>query len=127
MDDGLETVRRELAALARRSDRRTSEWSRERPTEFRPDTVINPDTGVSFSPAGAWHYISDLLEGGQALEPLELDKPAGKTGYVLRPKLGPELREIYIKLELGDGGMVIGRSFHYSEGPSSTRNRKTNL
>jgi hypothetical protein len=120
----LEAVRRELAALVCRKDRRTAEWSEERPTEFRPGSVINPETGDSFSEAGAWYYIFELLESGHPLELTELEKPKGKPGYVLRAKLGRDLREVYIKLELGDGGRVIGRSFHYSEGSNNPVKRK---
>ena len=43
-----------------------------------------------------------------------LDRPPGKTGYVLKIDLNPGRPQLYVKLELGSG-VVIGRSFHESE------------
>ena len=42
-----------------------------------------------------------------------LDKPPGRTGYVIKTAGWGE-EQIYIKLELGSG-KVIGRSFHLSK------------
>ena len=49
---------------------------------------------------------------GTEIWELELEKPPGRRGYVMEVSCGA--RRIYIKLELG-AGIIIGRSFHYSE------------
>jgi len=67
---------------------------------------------MPFTPAGAWQFIAECLEAGHRIEPMMLEQPEGKTGYVMKVLLGTKM--VYIKLELGSG-KVIGRSFHYSE------------
>ena len=69
---------------------------------------------MPFTPAGAWEFIMELLKDGHPIEAIELDFPPGCTGYVLKVPETAKQAEIYIKLELGPGG-VWGRSFHYSE------------
>ena len=56
--------------------------------------------------------MADKLEDGLQLESVQLEKPAGSTGYVLKIPLGG--RQLYVKLQLGSGS-VTGRSFHYSK------------
>jgi hypothetical protein len=111
MDDEHASVRHQLAILCRRKKSRTSEWSRDRPTEWRPTSVINPEDGQPFTDAGAWEFAAACLERNEPLHPVELEAPAGKWAYAMAVREGS--RVIYIKLQLGSG-KVIGRSFHYS-------------
>jgi hypothetical protein len=110
----LDSIRHDLAALCRRSRGRALGW----PRDWRPGTTVDPrdpDNQV-FTEVGAWEFVAELLEGGHAIQEIELDNPRGKTGYVMLASGGAQRPEIYIKLQLGSG-TVIGRSFHYSEGP----------
>ena len=67
-----------------------------------------------FTEDGAWQFVADLLDAGQPLTEVALEKPPGKKGYVMKiPVKG--WRPIYIKLQLGSG-QVFGRSFHHSIG-----------
>ena len=97
--------------LCQRKKARTSEWSINCPTEWQPTTAIDPQSGFPFTDAGAWEFVAEKLEDDSVLEPVQLEKPLGSTGYVLKIPLGN--RQLYIKLQLG-AGKVIGRSFHYS-------------
>lgn len=102
--------------LVRRGDR-TSEFSRNSPTDWRPNHVRNPDGGMldtHFSNAAAWELIATKLEAGHPVEVVSLRHPPGKTGYVMKIDLGSDQRLLYVKLQMGSG-KVIGRSFHYSE------------
>ena len=75
--------RRQLARLARQKSKRRV--PRELPCTWQPTTVINPEDNQPFTPAGAWEYTARLLEdiGGQSVEVITLDNPAGKTAYVM--------------------------------------------
>ena len=112
MGDDVESVRHQLVVLCRRKKARKSEWSVKCPTEWQPTTVIDPLTGSPFTDAGAWEFLADKLENGWELEPMQLEKPPGSTGYVLKIPL--DGRKLYVKLQLGSG-CVVGRSFHYSK------------
>ena len=93
-----------------------TEFSADRPTDWRPGQVRNP-TGLldtHFTDATAWELIASSLEGGHPIEVVELRKPAGATGYVMKIAAEPGQPRIYVKLQLG-AGKIIGRSFHYSE------------
>ena len=48
------------------------------------------------------------------MEVIELNKPRGRLGYVMLIDLGRDVPRLYVKLQLG-AGVVIGRSFHYSD------------
>src|SRR5437867_572644 len=109
-EDPLKDVRRQLAALARRPKCRTSAFTPERPTEWRPWEVKNPESGMVFTEAGAWEFIADCLESNHPIEQIVLEKPHGKAGYVMIVRSEAGRCPIYIKLELGSG-KVIGRSF----------------
>lgn len=75
----------------------------------------NPDDGNNgFTNDGAWELIASKLEGGHRIEIVELQKPKGKTGYVLKIQLESSTPPLYVKLEL-HRGRILGRSFHYSE------------
>ena len=88
-------------------------FSAARPTHWNPTNVLHPQTGDPFTPDGAWEFVRQLLVGGADVETIVLDKPPGRTGYIIKTA-GRGDEEIYIKLELGSG-KVIGRSFHPSE------------
>ena len=107
-------TRHQLATLARRSRARITEFRRDRPTEWRPQEVRNPNGLLApyFTDADAWELIASRLECGHQVEVVELRKPPGRTGYVMMIDLGTD--EVYVKLQLG-AGQIIGRSFHYSE------------
>ncbi len=79
-----------------------------------PDAVL----GDAFTDEAAWELIALKLEGGHPVETVELHRPAGQTGYVLKIDLGQE-RLVYVKLQFA-GRRVIGRSFHYSEVSADT-------
>lgn len=117
-----ESTRRQLIALAQRRFARTTEFSRDRPTDWRPGDVRNPDGELDpcFTDEAALELIASRLEAGHDVETVELRKPAGATGYVMKIDIEPEQRPLYVKLQLGTG-KIIGRSFHYSkrgqEGP----------
>lgn len=108
-------IRRQLISLARQKHCRVVAFSRERPVDWRPTQIINPEVGLPFSDAGAWEFIAQQLEAGQPLTEIVLDKPPGKSGYVMIIHLVDERPSLYVKLELGGAGKVFGRSFHYSE------------
>ncbi len=112
------SIRRELVVLARRSKARTVKFRKDRPTNWRPTQVRNPDADGMldeyFTKASAWEYIATMLENGHPVKTVELHKPPGAKGYVMKIKIEPGKPQLYIKLQLGDG-KIIGRSFHYSE------------
>ena len=105
-------IRKQLVRLAGARRTRTSVFSAARPTHWEPANVRRPDTGEVFTPDGAWTFVADLLAQGVDIETIVLDKPPGRTGYVVVCD-GWSGEKIYIKLELGSG-MVVGRSFHVS-------------
>jgi hypothetical protein len=105
-------IRRQLVLLAGSRRTRTSVFSAARPTHWEPASVRRPDSGEAFTPDGAWTFVAELLERGVDVEAIVLEKPPGRTGYVVTCD-GWAGEEIYIKLELCSG-MVVGRSFHVS-------------
>jgi hypothetical protein len=110
-----ENIRKELLRTCCQSRCRTAEFSRNRPTKWRPTTVIDPrdDEKRYFSDNTAWEYIAELLSAGVHVEILLLDLPPGKKGYVMKiPQ--PDGQVLYIKLQLAAPG-IVGRSFHYSD------------
>ena len=113
-----EEVRRQLALLSRRSNARSPVFTRQRPTDWRPTEVRDPRASESphqtFTKDGAWEFIASKLEEGHKVEKVQLQQPPGKTGYVMKIELAPDLPTLYVKLELGSG-KIWGRSFHYSE------------
>jgi hypothetical protein len=109
----LDEIRRELARLARRKECRIEVWTPERPTEWMPDRVINPESGLPFTKAGAWALVATLLETGHPMTEVEMRHPPGETGYALEVALAVGSPVLYIKLQL-IRGKIIGRSFHNS-------------
>ena len=110
-----ESIRRELIVLARRRHARTSQFSRNRPTNWCPGQVRNPHGTLDryFTKAGAWEFIATRLEAGHPVEIVELRKPPGAKGYVMKIDIEPGQPQLYVKLQL-QSGKIIGRSFHYS-------------
>ena len=109
-------TRRQLVLLARSGRTRTAEFCADRPTDWCPGKVRNPNgiLDTHFTDAAAWEFIASWLEDGHSVEILELRKPAGATGYVMKIDIEPDQPQVYVKLELGSR-KVFGRSFHYSE------------
>lgn len=110
-----ESIRDHIVRLVRRGDR-TSEFTRARPTDWRPGEVPNPRGLLLpyFDDGSAWELIASSLEEGHDVETITLDVPLGRKGYVMKIDLNPGRPLLYIKLELGSG-VVFGRSFHESE------------
>lgn len=110
-----ESIRRQLVVLARRSHARSTEFSPNRPTDWRPAEVRNPEGTLDlyFTKTTAWEFIASHLESGHPVEVVTLRQPLGATGYVMKIDAGVGQPEIYIKLQL-ESGKIIGRSFHYS-------------
>lgn len=111
-----EETRHQLVVLARRSAARITVFRRDRPTDWRPGKVRNPDglLDTHFTDASAWELIATRLEHGEEVRVIELQMPKGAKGYVMTIDLGPNVPALYVKLQLGSG-KIIGRSFHYSE------------
>ena len=109
-------TRRQLIVLSRRSHARVTEFSTSRPTDWRPGQVRNPNgiLDAYFTDAAAWEIIASKLEDGHPVEIVELRKPAGAKGYVMKIDIEPGYPQLYVKLQLG-AGKIIGRSFHYSD------------
>jgi len=116
--DKIERIRQELAALARRRERRVIGWEDGLPSEWTPEKVFNPETGQYISGAYAWFLTADLLEGDQPIKVLTLDNPQGVVAYVMEVQLDfrtpPRQPPLYIKVHFGRGGWIVGRSFHFS-------------
>ena len=109
-----ESVREDLARRARNKKVRQSKFKPEAPCDWRPGQVLTPESGLPFSDAGAWNFIADLLEAGHEVTTLILEKPPGKTAYVMVAKGYSGCPNIYIKLTMSRN-IINGRSFHDSE------------
>ncbi len=109
-------TRNQLVKRARSSKTRDQEFRSDRPTDWRPTTVRNPEGDVApfFTPTTAWEFIAARLEAGEEVEVIDLRMPRGSKGYVMKIDLGLGLPKLYVKLQLVSK-KVIGRSFHYSE------------
>lgn len=109
-------TRHQLIVLSRRSKSRIVEFSPERLADWRPNDVINPDGVLDryLTDAAAWEFIADKLEQMHPVEVLNLEKPAGAKGYVMKIDLDENTPLLYVKLQLG-AGKIIERSFHYSK------------
>ena len=109
-------TRRQLVSLARSPRARKSHFSPSQPTDWRPGQVRNPDgvLDMYFTSLTAWELIATRLEEGEEVEVIELRKPKGAKGYVMRINLGAEVPVLYVKLQMR-GGVIFGRSFHYTE------------
>ena len=93
-----------------------TEFTTDRPTEWRPGQVRNPQglLDTHFTEAAAWELIAFRLEEDHPVEIVKLRKPAGATGYAMKIDIELGRPRLYVKLQLGSG-KIIGRSFHYSD------------
>ena len=101
---------------ARRSRTRTATSTVKRPTKWPPTEVCNPDGWLDthFTVTTAREFIATKLEEGEPVEVIELNRPKGAKGYVMKIELRPGEPKLYMKLQMGST-KVIGRSFHYSD------------
>ena len=109
-------TRAQLVSRARHARTRDARFTIQRPTDWCPTEVRNPDGGRDgyFTHSTAWEFIASRLEAGEDVEIIELEKPKGSKGYVMKISLGPGSPELYVKLQMGPT-KVYGRSFHYSK------------
>ena len=80
----------------------------------RAGTKSEWDTRYALHGRRSLGALASRLEEGQPIEVLELQKPAGAKGFVMKIELEPGQPRVYVKLQLG-AGRIVGRSFHYSE------------
>lgn len=113
MADDWHAIRLELARLARTRRKRFNQWSSEIPCEWNPFQVINPETGIPFGDASAWHFIANLLETDHPFQKVNLRVPPGAIAYETEVSLAPDLPKLYIKVQ-SRNGRILGRSFHIS-------------
>ena len=111
-----DAVRCQLIVLAQNSRTRSSEFTKRRPTEWRPNEVRNPEGVLDryFTEETAWELIATRLERGEKVTVIPMNQPKGAKGYVMSIDMGPDVPYLYVKLQLGSG-TIFGRSFHYSE------------
>ncbi len=104
-----------MIVLARSSRTRASDFKTTRPTRWQPEQVRNPNSQLDshFTDSSAWELIANKLESGHPVETIILEKPQGKTGYVMLIEIEDDQPPLYVKLQLGPG-QIFGRSFHYS-------------
>ena len=111
-----EKAREQLLTLLRK-DRRSAKFTKKAPTRWQPENVIDPRTNRPnrlhpyFTRNSCWEYIEELLDSGHKIEIMNMRKPPGSKGYVMKVQQGRENPELYIKLQIGRD-RVIGRSFH---------------
>ena len=116
MSDGHvdEHIRKMLEQRCCSRHTRTAEFSRKAPTDWRPQTVRNPSAPDQyFTEDSAWEFIAQALRDDAPIEIVTLERPPGKTGYVLLLRGYPPCGTIYVKLQLAASN-VMGRSFHES-------------
>ena len=100
--------------MARQKRARVVQWTRDCPTEWQPQQVVDPRTNNYFTPNGAWEFIAEQLEAKDPnIDTKILDKPPWKKAYILLIQTKEGV--IYIKVHFGKGGKIVGRSFHYSD------------
>ena len=66
-------IRSRLIRLIEQRGKRRTEWTKERPTEWRPSEVFDPEFGVFMTDPRAWEFIRERLEAGSCLESIALD------------------------------------------------------
>jgi hypothetical protein len=122
LQEKLKQLKLLMASKARHRRSRLNLYSPNMPTDWGPDKIINPRTGFAFSDDSAWLLIAELLEcDEQKVEVVILKLPPGKEAVVIIYDFSPEQSFLYIKIHMGNGNKVIGRSFHLS-----TRGRNEN-
>ena len=117
MATNIENVRLTLIRLLR-NRQRVAEFTEDAPIDWEPDSVRDPRLerlpDNTFTRDSCWEFILEKLEEGHEIEEIELRKPLGSKGYVMKIDTGTKEPQLYVKLQIGVGG-VIGRSFHYSK------------
>lgn len=112
MADASALERAELMRRAASRKTRRATFSPARPTKWHPTSLLHPEGGEPFTTDNCWSFIIAAIANGAAVEAIEMRKPPGKRGFVLKlPGAGKMI--IYIKLELL-ADLVLGRSFHES-------------
>src|SRR4051812_25128221 len=96
-------LRHRLAELARNKKTRVSAWSAEMPTDWRPESVLNPESGFPFTGPGAWAFVVECLAGSCPMETISLTKPPNTEAYVLKQPGYRGRPAIYIKVHFGNG------------------------
>jgi hypothetical protein len=112
-EEALIDARRELIRRARQRRSRVKDF----PNKWHPTEVLNPAFGdVVFTDVAAWEFIADRLERGVPFHEVPQEQPPGVKAFemVIDLGLGPSVRALYVKVRLGHGGQIMGRSFHYS-------------
>jgi hypothetical protein len=112
MADATDQDRAQLSERASSRRTRTSAFSPRAPTKWHPTSLLHPATGEPFTEDNCWSFVAEAIDAGAPIEVIELKRPAGKRGFVLK-LAGHEGVTIYVKLQLLSEA-VLGRSFHES-------------
>ena len=115
MVDASDQDRAQLSKRASSRKTRLSTFSPHAPTKWHPTSLLDPSTGEPFTEDSCWLFVAAAIDAGEAIEVIELKKPAGKRGFVMK-LAGHQTTIIYVKLQLLSD-KVLGRSFHESHGP----------
>lgn len=108
-------LRCQMAEKAKVKSTRFNGFSRDLPSDWGPYKIINPNSGYTFTDDTAWELIVKLLEEPECKwEFVVLEKPPGVRAIFTEWTLVEGQPKLYIKIHLGAGGKVFGRSFHYS-------------
>src|SRR5690242_20635998 len=76
-----DSMRREMAGMCTSTKTRTEAFTTDRPTEWRPWEAIDPVSGASCTPSGAWRMVEQYLRGNGTIRAMLLRQPPGRTGY----------------------------------------------
>ena len=57
-----DSIRDRLIRLIKQKSKRWTQWTRERPTEWQPEEIADPATGMRMTGLGAWEFILERLE-----------------------------------------------------------------
>jgi hypothetical protein len=115
MGDASDQDRAQLSKRASSRKTRTSAFSPRAPTKWHPTSLLDPATSEPFTEDSCWSFVAEAIDAGAPVEVIELKRPAGKRGFVMK-LAGYATTTIYVKLQLLSE-TVLGRSFHESRGP----------
>jgi len=111
----VEAVRGALVLLCRDPRMRITGRSLNTANRWMPYSVRHPQTGMIFTDAGAWEYISDSIEGGSSLTCLPPTSQLPDHAYYLIEGRS-DGRGIYMKVAIRPPlRKIIGLSFHYED------------
>lgn len=113
MADEFESIRTEIARCARDRRLRSFDFTAEEPVVWKPNEVINPESGIPFTDITAWHFLADRVEAGCRITQVVLRKPPGEIGYELYLPGAAHCPAVYAKVCI-KRGRILGRSFHNS-------------